>query len=72
MVEKYDYWLKSCHGKLCYVIKQIYTIKEFSKQVILIHSRDDLADPELLPSVRKEARQVLLEKGVELFLGISS
>lgn len=40
-----------------------------NKKVILIHSRDALADSELLPSVREEARQVLLEKGVELFLG---
>lgn len=34
-----------------------------------MHSRDALADPELLPSVREEAQQVLLEKGVQLFLG---
>ncbi|KAF7710517.1 apoptosis-inducing factor 2 [Silurus meridionalis] len=39
------------------------------KKVILIHSHDTLADAELLPSVRKEAQQVLLEKGVEIFLG---
>ncbi|TRY74240.1 hypothetical protein DNTS_020512 [Danionella cerebrum] len=39
------------------------------KKVILIHSREDLADPELLPSVKEQARQVLLEKGVELLLG---
>ncbi|XP_051506639.1 ferroptosis suppressor protein 1-like [Myxocyprinus asiaticus] len=40
-----------------------------NKKVILIHSREDLADPELLPSVKKQAKQVLLEKGVELLLG---
>ncbi|XP_053476147.1 ferroptosis suppressor protein 1-like [Ictalurus furcatus] len=40
-----------------------------NKKVILILSRDALADSQLLPSVREEARQVLLEKGVELFLG---
>ena len=38
-------------------------------QVILIHSRVGLADPELLPSVRQQAKEVLLEKGVELLLG---
>ncbi|KAM9476558.1 ferroptosis suppressor protein 1 [Clarias gariepinus] len=40
-----------------------------NKRVILVHSRDTLADSELLSSVREEAKQVLLEKGVELFLG---
>ncbi|KAG9275283.1 apoptosis-inducing factor 2 [Astyanax mexicanus] len=40
-----------------------------NKKVILIHSRETLADPELLPSVREQAKQVLLEKGVELLLG---
>ncbi|XP_070697259.1 ferroptosis suppressor protein 1 [Pempheris klunzingeri] len=39
------------------------------KKVVLIHSRIGLADPALLPSVRQEAKQVLLEKGVELLLG---
>ncbi|KAA0717707.1 Apoptosis-inducing factor 2 [Triplophysa tibetana] len=39
------------------------------KKVILIHPREDLADPELLPSVKEQAKQVLLEKGVELLLG---
>lgn len=39
------------------------------KKVVLIHSRTELADPELLPSVRQEAKDVLLEKGVELLLG---
>ncbi|XP_021423415.1 apoptosis-inducing factor 2 isoform X1 [Oncorhynchus mykiss] len=38
------------------------------KKVILIHSRVGLADPELLPSVRQQAKEVLLEKGVELLL----
>ncbi|XP_035770738.1 apoptosis-inducing factor 2 [Neolamprologus brichardi] len=40
-----------------------------SVQVVLIHSKLGLADPELLPSIRREANQVLLEKGVELVLG---
>ncbi|KAG9344510.1 hypothetical protein JZ751_011180 [Albula glossodonta] len=39
------------------------------KQVVLIHSRIALADVELLPSVRQQAKEVLLEKGVELVLG---
>lgn len=40
-----------------------------NKKVILIHPREELADPELLPSVKEQAKQVLLEKGVELLLG---
>ncbi|XP_037552318.1 apoptosis-inducing factor 2 [Nematolebias whitei] len=39
------------------------------KKVVLIHSRIALADTELLPSVRQQAKEVLLEKGVELLLG---
>nr|XP_033469241.1 apoptosis-inducing factor 2 [Epinephelus lanceolatus] len=39
------------------------------KKVVLIHSRTVLADPQLLPSVRRQAKEVLLEKGVELLLG---
>ncbi|XP_008320791.1 ferroptosis suppressor protein 1 [Cynoglossus semilaevis] len=39
------------------------------KKVVLVHSRIGLADPELLPSVRQEAKEVLLRKGVELLLG---
>ncbi|KAM6956683.1 ferroptosis suppressor protein 1 [Aplochiton taeniatus] len=39
------------------------------KKVVLIHSRIGLADGELLPSVRHQAKEVLLEKGVELLLG---
>ncbi|XP_056147707.1 apoptosis-inducing factor 2 isoform X2 [Lampris incognitus] len=39
------------------------------KKVVLVHSRIGLADPDLLPSVRQEAKEVLLEKGVELILG---
>ncbi|XP_073338709.1 ferroptosis suppressor protein 1 [Pagrus major] len=39
------------------------------KKVVLIHSRIALADPELLPAVRQQAKEVLLEKGVELLLG---
>lgn len=38
-------------------------------QVVLIHSRIGLADPELLSSVRQQAKEVLLQKGVELLLG---
>lgn len=37
--------------------------------MVLIHSKLGLADPELLPSVRREAQQILVEKGVELVLG---
>uniref|UniRef100_A0A8C5GZ77 Ferroptosis suppressor protein 1 n=1 Tax=Gouania willdenowi TaxID=441366 RepID=A0A8C5GZ77_GOUWI len=40
-----------------------------TKKVILVHSREDVADPELQPHVRNQAKQVLLEKGVELLLG---
>ncbi|CAJ1066659.1 apoptosis-inducing factor 2 [Xyrichtys novacula] len=47
----------------------IQTYEDFVKQVILIHSRIALADPELLHSVRQEAKVVLVEKGVELLLG---
>ncbi|XP_068423368.1 ferroptosis suppressor protein 1 [Clinocottus analis] len=39
------------------------------KKVVLIHSRTVLADPDLMPSVRQQAQEVLLEKGVELLLG---
>lgn len=39
------------------------------KKVILIHPREEVADPDLLPSVKEQAKQVLLEKGVELLLG---
>ncbi|XP_031159523.1 apoptosis-inducing factor 2 [Sander lucioperca] len=39
------------------------------KKVVLVHSRIGLCDPELLPSVRQEAKEVLLGKGVELLLG---
>ncbi|KAF7645564.1 hypothetical protein LDENG_00201860 [Lucifuga dentata] len=39
------------------------------KKVVLIHARIGLADAELLPSVRQQAKQVLQEKGVELVLG---
>uniref|UniRef100_A0A8C2A409 Ferroptosis suppressor protein 1 n=1 Tax=Cyprinus carpio TaxID=7962 RepID=A0A8C2A409_CYPCA len=37
--------------------------------VILIHPREEVADPDLLPSVKEQAKKVLLEKGVELLLG---
>lgn len=39
------------------------------KKVVLVHSRIAVADSELLPSVRSQAKEVLLEKGVELLLG---
>ncbi|KAM3605524.1 uncharacterized protein V6R79_000261 [Siganus canaliculatus] len=39
------------------------------KKVVLVHSRIGLADPELLASVRQQAKEVLLQKGVELLLG---
>ncbi|KAM3605525.1 uncharacterized protein V6R79_000261 [Siganus canaliculatus] len=38
------------------------------KKVVLVHSRIGLADPELLASVRQQAKEVLLQKGVELLL----
>ncbi|KAM9700220.1 ferroptosis suppressor protein 1 isoform 4-T4 [Menidia menidia] len=38
------------------------------KKVVLVHSRVALADPDLEPSVRQQAKEVLLEKGVELLL----
>lgn len=41
-------------------------------QVVLIHSRNSLADAGLLPSVRQQAKEVLLEKGVELLLGTNA
>uniref|UniRef100_A0A8C2DGA4 Ferroptosis suppressor protein 1 n=1 Tax=Cyprinus carpio TaxID=7962 RepID=A0A8C2DGA4_CYPCA len=40
-----------------------------NKNVILIHPREEVADPDLLPSVKEQAKKVLLEKGVELLLG---
>ncbi|XP_029963389.1 ferroptosis suppressor protein 1 [Salarias fasciatus] len=40
-----------------------------TKKVVLIHPKTDLGDPDLLPGVRDQAKQVLLEKGVELLLG---
>uniref|UniRef100_A0A7N6B2B7 Ferroptosis suppressor protein 1 n=1 Tax=Anabas testudineus TaxID=64144 RepID=A0A7N6B2B7_ANATE len=47
----------------------VQAYEDFIKQVVLIHSRIGLADPELLSSVRQQAKEVLLEKGVELLLG---
>ncbi|XP_020830864.1 ferroptosis suppressor protein 1 isoform X1 [Phascolarctos cinereus] len=38
------------------------------KEVTLVHSKVPLADPELLPSVRQEVKEILLQKGVELLL----
>lgn len=37
-------------------------------QVTLIHSQMALADKELLPCVRQEAKEILLQKGVQLLL----
>lgn len=37
-------------------------------QVTLIHSQVALADKELLPCVRQEAKEILLQKGVQLLL----
>lgn len=39
------------------------------KKVVLIHSKVGLADQQLVQSVRQQAKEVLLEKGVELVLG---
>ncbi|XP_045437735.1 ferroptosis suppressor protein 1 isoform X4 [Pipistrellus kuhlii] len=38
------------------------------KEVTLIHSQMALADKELLPCVRQEAKEILLQKGVQLLL----
>ncbi|XP_035947086.1 ferroptosis suppressor protein 1 isoform X2 [Halichoerus grypus] len=38
------------------------------KEVTLIHSQVALADKEILPSVRQEAKEILLQKGVQLLL----
>lgn len=37
--------------------------------MVLVHSRMQLADSDLLPIVRYQAKEVLLEKGVEVLLG---
>ena len=37
-------------------------------QVTLIHSKVALADKELLPCVRQEVKEILLQKGVQLLL----
>ncbi|XP_020565040.1 apoptosis-inducing factor 2-like [Oryzias latipes] len=39
------------------------------KKVVLINSRIGLADPVMMPSIRQQVKEVLLEKGVELLLG---
>lgn len=39
-------------------------------QVTLIHSHVALADKELLPCVRQEAKEILLQKGVRLLLSM--
>lgn len=38
------------------------------KEVTVIHSRVALADKELLPSVRQEVKEILVQKGVQLLL----
>ncbi|XP_059928947.1 apoptosis-inducing factor 2 isoform X2 [Gadus macrocephalus] len=43
--------------------------QDLLQQVVLVHSRIPLADPGLLASVRQQAKEVLMEKGVELVLG---
>ncbi|MEQ2196250.1 hypothetical protein XENOCAPTIV_029070, partial [Xenoophorus captivus] len=40
--------------------------------VVLIHSRIGLADPQLVHSVRQQAKEILLEKGVDLLLGMET
>lgn len=37
--------------------------------MVLVHGKMQLADPEMLPIVRYQAKEVLLEKGVEVLLG---
>ncbi|KAK1791110.1 hypothetical protein P4O66_002143 [Electrophorus voltai] len=49
--------------------KAVKQYEDVVKEVILIHSHEDLADSELLLSVRNQAKNILLEKGVELILG---
>uniref|UniRef100_A0A3P9H3V6 Ferroptosis suppressor protein 1 n=1 Tax=Oryzias latipes TaxID=8090 RepID=A0A3P9H3V6_ORYLA len=41
------------------------------KKVVLINSRIGLADPVMMPSIRQQVKEVLLEKGVELLLADS-
>nr|XP_060624846.1 ferroptosis suppressor protein 1 [Anolis sagrei ordinatus] len=46
-------------------VKTMYPTKE----VALIHSKIALADEELLPRVRQEVKETLIQEGVNLFLG---
>uniref|UniRef100_A0A452TQL9 Ferroptosis suppressor protein 1 n=1 Tax=Ursus maritimus TaxID=29073 RepID=A0A452TQL9_URSMA len=46
----------------------IQAYEDMVKQVTLIHSQVALADKELLPCVRQEAKEILLQKGVQLLL----
>ncbi|XP_036192853.1 ferroptosis suppressor protein 1 isoform X2 [Myotis myotis] len=58
-------------GKLNQVFSQQEAIQAYEnmvKQVTLIHSQMALADKELLPCVRQEAKEILLQKGVQLLL----
>ncbi|XP_054584829.1 ferroptosis suppressor protein 1 isoform X2 [Eptesicus fuscus] len=58
-------------GKLNQVFSQQEAIQAYEnmvKQVTLIHSQTALADKELLPCVRQEAKEILLQKGVQLLL----
>ncbi|XP_019480780.1 PREDICTED: apoptosis-inducing factor 2 isoform X2 [Hipposideros armiger] len=58
-------------GKLNQVSSQQDAIQAYEaivKQVTLIHSQVALADKELLPCVRQEAKEILLRKGVQLLL----
>lgn len=78
-IEQYDNFVKEIHSaKTVLVVGGGSTGVEMAaevkteypdKKVILIHSHIGLADTELLPSVRQQAKEVLMEKGVELVLG---
>uniref|UniRef100_A0A8D2IXD0 Ferroptosis suppressor protein 1 n=1 Tax=Varanus komodoensis TaxID=61221 RepID=A0A8D2IXD0_VARKO len=47
----------------------IQTYEDMVKEVTLIHSRIALADAEILPRVRQEVKETLLQEGVHLVLG---
>ncbi|KAK1339791.1 LOW QUALITY PROTEIN: hypothetical protein QTO34_018348 [Cnephaeus nilssonii] len=58
-------------GKLNRVFSQQEAMPAYEnmvKQVTLTHSQMALADKELLPCVRQEAKEILLQKGVQLLL----
>uniref|UniRef100_A0A4W4EE64 Ferroptosis suppressor protein 1 n=1 Tax=Electrophorus electricus TaxID=8005 RepID=A0A4W4EE64_ELEEL len=70
-VKQYEDVVKEVNLPVCYNNSDFCSLKtEYpNKKVILIHSHEDLADSELLLSVRNQAKNILLEKGVELILG---